>query len=214
MTDLPRESARSVLAQLLLVTAVLVCSGVAVMLVLIAFAVQPDAHRYAYMPMLMDQRPMAEATLRFLHARLTADTQVITVIVLLLASASWRLASAAKAACLRHNSRPLPPALPAVPARKRLLAWCIHLCLASAAVPLLYSTWVLGLEIIVLLLSPDRYPAAERADSALQVLYWTLSASGKLPITVACVVVLVAVATAYWLTNRLLHPSSVRPDLR
>jgi len=72
----------------------------------------------------------------------------------------------------------------------------------------------LGLEIIVLLLSPDRYPAPERADSALQVLYWTLSASGKLPITVACVLVLVAVATAYWLTNRLFYPPGIKPDIR
>jgi len=212
MTDLPRESARSVLFQFLLVTAVLVCSGIAVLATLLAFAVQPDAHRYAYMPTLIDQRPMADATLRFLYARLTSGTQVITAIALLLAGASWWLASAAKAACLRYNSRPLPPAIPAVPARMRLLAWCIRLGLATAAVPLLYSTWVLGLDIIVLLLSPDPYPAVERADSALQVLYWTLSVSGKLPITVACVLVLAGLVTAYWLTNRLLLPSRAMPD--
>jgi len=212
MTDLPRESARSVLSQFLLVTAVLVCSGIAVLATLLAFAVQPDAHRYAYMPMLIDQRPMVDATLRFLHARLTSGTQVITAIALLLAGASWWLASAAKAACLRYNSRPLPPAIPAVPARMRLLAWCIRLGLATAAVPLLYSTWVLGLEIIVLLLSPDPYSADERTHSALQVLYWTLSVSGKLPITVACVLVLAGLVTAYWLTNRLLLPSRATPD--
>lgn len=214
MTHLPRESVRSVLAQFLLVTAVLVCSGVAVMLVLIAFAVQPDAHRYAYLPMLMEQRPMAEATLRFLYARLTSGTQVITTILLLLAGTSWTLAGAARAACLRYNSRHLPPAIPPVPARTRLLGWCIRLGLASAAVPLLYSTCALGLEIIVLLLSPDPHPADERAHSALQVLYWTLSASGKLPIIVACVLVLGALATGFWLTNRVLHPSGVKPDIR